>query len=136
MKIHTVKSAIYPGSDFSEVYPPARKLYNRIKARTKRHPYVRAAYFKKEKVFIELFWVHLNQQNRKHRNERLKFYGCGIELLRDTHQEPSAKKNPNQPKELLYRFAGVTKSGDLFYIQVKENQKTKRKDLMSIFPAG
>ena len=30
-------------------------------------------------------------------------------------------------------YAGVTPLGDLFYIQVKENTKTKRRDLMSIF---
>ena len=136
MKVYTVKSSVYPGTDYDEVYPPARKLYNQIKAQTKRQPYIRSAYFKKEKVFIELFWVHLNQQNRKQRNERLKFYGCGIELIRNTKQEPSSKNNPNKSNEILYRFAGVTQSGDLFYVQVKENLRSKRKDLMSIFPAG
>ena len=41
MKIHNVKSLPHPGSDYAEVYPPARKLYNQIKAQTKRNPYVR-----------------------------------------------------------------------------------------------
>lgn len=136
MKVHQVKTASYPGTDFEAVYPPARKLYNQIKAQTKRQPYVRAVYFKKEKVFIELFWIHLNQKNRKDRNQRLKYYGCGIELLRTTRQEPTTKKNPNKSSEVMHRFAGVTPSGDLFYIQVKENTRTKRKDLMSVFPAG
>lgn len=135
MKIHSVKTAPFPGTDFSELYPPARKLYNQIKAQTKRQPYVRSAYFGKDKVFIELFWVHLNQKNRKERNKRLKYYGAGIELLRKTRQQPTSKKNPNKPNETLHRFGGVTSGGDLFYIQVKENTKTKRKDFMSVFPA-
>lgn len=135
MKVHPVRTSPYPGTDFSEVYPPARKLYNQIKGQTRRQPYVRAAYFSKDKVFIELFWVHLNQKNRKERNKRLKYYGAGVELLRTTRQSPVTKKNPNMANELLHRFAGITPQGDLFYIQVKENRRTKRKDLMSVFPA-
>lgn len=135
MKVHKVKAKVFPGTDYEEVYPPARKLYNQIKSKTKRNPYVRSSYFKKEKVFIELFWIHLNQKNRKDRNKRLKYYACGIELLRETRQLPVTKKNPNKASELLHRFAGITSNGDLFYIQVKENTRTKRKDLMSIFPA-
>jgi hypothetical protein len=134
MKIQQVKATVYSGTDFEEVYPPARKLYKQIKAQTKRQPYIRAAYFNKERIFIELFWVHLNQKNRKERNKRLKYYGCGIELLRTTRQQPTTKKNPNKPSELLHRFAGVTPNNELFYVQVKEDTKTKRKDFMSVFP--
>ncbi len=135
MKVYKVKAITYPGTDYEEVYPPARKLYNQIKAQTKRHPYIKSSYFSKEKVFIELFWVHLNQKNRKERNQRLKYYACGIELLRMTRHEPTTKKNPNKSSEQLHRFAGITPNGDLFYIQIKENTKTKRKDFMSVFPA-
>lgn len=135
MKVHSIDITPYPGTDFEEVYPSARKLFNQIKAQTKRQPYVRSAYFKKEKVFIELFWVHLNQKNRKERNKRLKYYGCGIALLRETRQQPTTKTNPNKRNEYLHRFAGIAANGDLFYIQIKENLRTKRKDLMSIFPA-
>lgn len=134
MKVHKVKAAVHPGTDYKEIYPPARKLYNQIKAKTKRQPYVRSAYFNKEKVFIELFWIHLNQKNRKERNQRLKYYSCGIELLRSTRQLPTTKRNPNSSNELLHRFAGVAANGELFYIQIKENTRSKRKDLMSIFP--
>lgn len=82
-----------------------------------------------------MFWIHLNQKNRGECNKRLKFYGAGIELLRSTRQEPDTKFNPGKSGEKLYRFSGVTPSGDVFHIQVKENTRTKRKDLMSIFPA-
>lgn len=135
MKAYYVRSNPYPGSDYSELHPQARKLFNMIKGQTKRQPYVRSAYFDKNKVFIELFWVHLNQKNRKERNKRIKYYACGIELLRATRLEPVSKSNPNKHNEKLHRFAGITPQGDLFYIQVKENLRTKRKDLMSIFPA-
>ncbi len=135
MKVQQVKASPYAGTDYEEVYPPARRLYNQIKAPTKRQPYVRSSYFKKDKVFIELFWVHLNQKNRKERNRRLKFYGCGIELLRTTRLEPVTKANPNKSQEVLHRFAGITPGKELFYIQIKENMRTKRKDLLSIFPA-
>jgi hypothetical protein len=103
VKIHQVKALPISGTDYSEVYPPARRLYNQIKAHTKRRPYVRSMYFGKEKVFIELFWIHLNQKNRKERNKRLKFYGCGIELLRTSRQQPTTKVNPNKSNEQLHR---------------------------------
>jgi hypothetical protein len=54
--------------------------------------------------------------------------------LRTTRQQPTTKKNPNKPSELLHRFAGVTPNNELFYVQVKEDTKTKRKDFMSVFP--
>jgi hypothetical protein len=104
MKLHAVKTSAFPGTDYSELYPPARRPYNQIKAQTKRQSYVRSAYFKKNKVFIELAWVHLNQKNRKERNSRLKFYGAGIELLRNTKHQPITKQNPNRANELLHRF--------------------------------
>lgn len=135
MKLHHVNVGVYSGTDFEEVYPHARKLFNKIKAQTKRQPYVRSTFFSRDKVFIELFWVHLNQKNRRERNNRIKFYAAGIELLRNTRQQPTIKKNPNKSNEILYRFAGMTPNGELFYIQIKENNKTKRKDLLSIFPA-
>lgn len=135
MKIHPVNVSTQPGSSWEDVYPPARDLYNRIKAQTKRQPYIRAAYFHKDKVFIELFWVHLNQKSMKERRKRLKYYAAGIELLRTTRLQPESKKNPNKSSEVLHRFGGITQQGDLFYIQIKENTKTSRKDLMSVFPS-
>ncbi len=134
MHAHAIKEKAYSGSDFEEVYPPARRLYNQIKAQTKRRPYVRASYFRKDKVFLELFWVHLNQKSRKERTKRLKYYGCGIALLRLTRQDPTTRVNPNKPSEHMHRFAGITIDGELFYVQIKENCRTRRKDLMSIFP--
>ena len=134
IKAHQVKTSASPGSDFKEVYPPARKLYNRIKAQTKRQPYVRSKYFRNDKVFIELFWVHLNQKSQKERRKRLKFYACAIELLRETRLEPSTKPSLKRNAELFHRFAGVTQKNELFYVQIKENTRTKRRILCLFSP--
>lgn len=136
VKVHEVKAKPYPGTDFAEIYPRARRYYNQLKASTKRQPYIRSTYFDKDKVFLELFWIHLNQKNRKERNRRLKFFACGIELLRTTRSEPTVKQNPEKTNEQFYRFAGLTPSKELFYIQIKEHRRTHRKDLISIFPAN
>lgn len=134
MKVDPVKASTHSGSSWEDVYPDARRLYNRIKAQTKRQSYIRAEYFKKDKVFIELFWVHLNQKGTKERRKRLKYYAAGIELLRTTRLQPDSKRNPNKLSETLHRLGGITAQGDLFYIQVKEDTKTGRKDFMSVFP--
>lgn len=101
---------------------------------TKRNPYVRSTYFKKDKVFINLFWQHLNQKPRRDRKRRLKYYECAIDLLRNTPHEPETKPNPNGKNEIVHRFAGLTKDGDLFYVQVKEDKRSDNKYFMSVFP--
>lgn len=48
--------------------------------------------------------------------------------------EPKSKENPNEPSEILHRFAGTTKEKDLFYVHIKEDKRTGQKYLISIFP--
>lgn len=110
-------------------------VYRPIKKRTKRKPYIRSAYFKKEKVFLNLFWEHLFRKHEKDRIRRLKYFGGAIELIRYSHNQPASKENPNRRSEMLHRFAGLTKNKELFFIQIKENKKSGQKHLMSIFPA-
>ena len=40
--------------------------------------------------------------------------------------------NPNKKSELLHRFYGITKEKEIFFVQIKENVNTDRKELMSI----
>lgn len=134
MKVHSVKAAMYSGSDYEDIYPKARKLYRDITKGSRRQPYVRSSYFKNDKVFIELFWIHLNQKSQKERRKRLRYFAAAIELLRDTKQVPTIKTNPGKNHEILYRFAGITSLKDLFYVQVKEDSRSGRKDFMSVFP--
>jgi len=48
-----------PGTSYSEVRKSANDLFKQIKSKTKRRPYVKSAYFHKQKIFFDFFWVHL-----------------------------------------------------------------------------
>ncbi len=65
---------------------------------------------------------------------RMKFFACGIELIKKSKQEPISKENPNKHGEILHRFAGSTKDKELFFVQIKEEKSTGKKFLISIFP--
>ncbi|MBI5755134.1 hypothetical protein HZA41_02865 [Candidatus Peregrinibacteria bacterium] len=49
MKAFQTKAKKLHGTDFHEVRKKAFGLYQELKKRTKRKPYIRSAYFKKEK---------------------------------------------------------------------------------------
>jgi hypothetical protein len=127
------KYAKLSGSDYSEVYSKARAIYDGLKSKTKRQPYIRSTYFK-SKVFLEMFWIHNAQKYRGERMRRLRYYRCAIDLLQNSHIAPDEKLNPNGNHEKVFRFYGRAKSGDEFWVQVKEDKKTKGKYMMSIVP--
>lgn len=135
MKVYKTKTKKLSGSDYKEVSREALKLFQQIKRKTKRRPYVRSAYFNKSKIFIELFWRRIwENQNFRDKIRRVKYFPCAIELIENCKFDPISKENPNKPTEILHRFAGVTKENDLFYVQIKEDKKTGEKWLMSAFP--
>lgn len=135
MEKYQTKSKKLPGTQFSEVSKQAYKLYQSIKRGTKRRPYVRSIYFGKEKVFLPLFWHHLHEKlSHKDKIRRLKYFPCGIELLKNCRVPPVVKLNPNKKSEMLYRFTGITPNGETFFVQVKENKSNGEKWLISIFP--
>lgn len=135
MKIYQTKTRRLSGTNFHEVHEKARNFYKQIKKRTKRRPYVRSVYFKRDKIFLELFWKHLyEKQNWRDRMRRLKYFLCAIELIQKSRLEPISKENPNKNSEIFHRFIGVTPDGDQFCIQIKENKRTDQKLLISIFP--
>ena len=137
MKVYKTKAAKLIGTNFYEINQIASSLYRQIKKKTKRRPYVRSAYFKKDQVFLELFWKHLfDKSNWRDRVRRLKYFPCALELIQNNRFEPASKENPNKPGEILHRFAGVTKDKDLFYVHIKEDKKSGQKYFMSVFPAG
>lgn len=132
MEIYQTKTKKLPGTDFKEVHKQAFSYYKEIKSKTKRRPYVR---FKKEKIFLELFWGHIfEKKNWRDRMRRLKYFPCAIELIKNSHADPKSKENPNNQSEILHRFAGITKDKDLFMVQIKEEKHTGRKRLISVFP--
>lgn len=134
MKTYKTKSIILAGTSYKEISKKAFGLYNGIRRKTKRRPYVRSAYFKKDKIFLGLFWTHIYNKNYWDQMRRMKFFGCALELIQNSRFEPTSKENPNKPTEILHRFAGVTKNNDLFFVQIKEDKRTSEKWLVSVFP--
>jgi hypothetical protein len=120
---------------FHEVRKKAFNIYTKIKSRSKRRPYIRSAYFEKDKIFLSVFWQHLfDKQNWQDRMRRLKYFAAAIELIKNTKFDPKSKDNPNKTNEILHRFTGITKEKEVFYVQIKENKRTGQKYLISIFP--
>lgn len=134
MELFKTKKKKISGTSFKEVNKTAQLIYKQIKSKTKRTPYIRSRYFKKEKVFLTLFWDHLFDKKEKDRVRRLKFYDCALDLIRNSTYNPETRENFQKKDELLHRFYGETSKGEKFVVQIKENKRTKRKDLISIYP--
>lgn len=129
-------SSLLKGSDWQEILAKARHIFRKIQLRSRRKTYLRSAYFNKEKVFFDYFWIHFSQKNRKIRTKRLKYFSAAIELIEHGRHEPISKENPNGSGEILHRFYGLTRESQLFCVQIKETKRTGAKYLMSIFPPG
>lgn len=131
MKVYQSNLSKIPGRSYGDVERHARKLHRAIERRTKRTPYIKSAYFG-NKVFISVYWEHLNQKPQADRKRRLKYYALAIDLIENSRAEPTTRKNPNGRKETVYRFAGVSKEGELFYVQIKQDARGQ-KFFMSAF---
>lgn len=134
MKYYKTKTRPFTGTSYKEIRKKAFGFYREIKSKSKRKPYVRSAYFKKEKIFLDIFWSHLHEKNYWDQMRRMKFFACGIELIQKSRQEPVSKENPNKSGEILHRFAGATANNELFFVQIKEDKSSSKKFLISIFP--
>lgn len=130
-QVYTCRASLIPGHNYATVAKIARKIFNEIKGKTKRRPYIRSAYFKNEKIFFDNFWPHLNQKYHVDQLRRLKYFDCAIELIQKSHIMPSVEFVSN--KERLYRFNGIS-NGRYFALQIKEDLKRHQKFLMSVFP--
>ena len=136
MQSYRSKYKALPGTSYSEIIANARREYHAIQRRTPRRiPYVRSIYFKKDKVFLSTFWEHLKQKHPSERSNRLRFYLAALDLLRNTTATSESIIERNNPDVFLHRFAGRTSDGHYFYVQVKDNRRSGRKDFMSVFPA-
>ncbi len=134
MKSYQVKNCKLSGSSYNEVYKKAWQVYLLEKKKSKRRTYVRSVYFKKSKIFLDVFWNHLKQKNWVDRFRRLKYYFCAIELIKNSRIDPETFQDVNNSKEILHRFSGVTKNGEEFFVQIKENKRTDQKYFVSVFP--
>ncbi len=134
MNYYKTKRNKIAGTSYSEIEKKGRKVFNFVKAQTRRSPYIRSVYFRKDKIFIKLFWGHLYDKYPKDRIRRMKYIDCGFDLIRNSKIDPITRENFKAKNELLHRFYGKTKGGETYVVQIKENKRTKRKDLISIFP--
>lgn len=135
MNEYKTKSQRLAGAHWHQVFKKAFDQYKELKSKTKRRPYVRSAYFKKEKIFLGLFWHHLHEKtNIRDKTRRLKYFPCAIELIRNSKVEPITQKSKEEPNICLHRFAGITLDGKRFFVQIKENTKNNQKWLISVFP--
>lgn len=136
-KAYRTKSKKLAGSNYSEVHRKAFSLYSQIEKRSKRRAYLRSSYFNKDKIFLSIFWHHLEDKfNHKDKLRRVKFYPCALELMRNTKQAPESKENVDKKTEILHRFTGITPDNEIFFVQIKENKTNNQKHLISIFPLG
>ena len=136
MQYYQTKVGRLPGTDFREAHKNARKIYDEIRKKSKRKPHVRSKYFKKEKIFLDLFWDHLYSKKKiQDRFRRIRYYAAAIELILSTQSQPESKENPNDRSEMLHRFYGKIKNGEIFYVQIKEEKKSGSKYFISVFPA-
>jgi hypothetical protein len=131
---YQTKANLLPGTAASEVFPHARAFFRSIEKKTKRKAYIRSVYFRKDKIFLTHFWRHLFQKSRVEQVRRLKYLLCAIELLRHSRNEPSSRESTEEAGIILHRFAGLTKTKELFYVQIKECKRTNKKEFMSVFP--
>lgn len=134
MRIFKSKFNKLAATEFSEVKKLADMIFLKIKKRTKRQPYLRSKYFKRQKVFVNLFWTHLFDKKWQDRMRRLQYFEAAIDLIESSPFQPESKINPNKQSEILHRFLGKTRDGHFFCVQIKESKASKRKYLMSFFP--
>ena len=130
-----VKSNPLPGSNYKETILYAQRYWKESIQKTKRHEHVKSMYFKKEKIFLKFFWIHLHQKMTwRYKAQRVKLLPCALELItHSTFQPISVIRNRNKKSELLYRFWGICPNKTEFYVQIKENSK-HQKFFMSVFP--
>ncbi|MFC1618038.1 hypothetical protein ACFL2B_02035 [Patescibacteria group bacterium] len=134
MQIYQTKTNRLSGTDYREVHKKARAVYQKIARQTKRRPYVRSAYFGKQKIFLTIFWPHIyEKKNWRDKVRRMRYLPCAFELIQKSRFQPISKVNQNRKIEILYRFFGKTGNGKIFFVQIKENRKTGKKWLMSVF---
>lgn len=135
MKYYQTSVEKLSGSDLKEVTKKASRMYDEVIGKTRRRPYVRSKYFDKEKIFLGLFWSHLyGKLNHRDKLRRVKFFPAAIDLIQNTKYNPASIKNPHKSSEILHRFAGKTKTGEIFLVQIKEDMRTGEKFLISVFP--
>lgn len=133
--MYSCKTKAFWGHRYSDIMPQSRKVFRALQKKTKRQPYVRSMFFKKDKVFFDYFWTHLNEKSVHDRARRLKYLPCVLELLRISTCQPETFIKP-QSNAIYHQFEGKTEDDILFSVIVKQDRASGKKYLLSIFPHG
>ncbi len=114
----------------------ARLYFQALQKRNaRRQPYVRSKFFYGDKVFINIYWNHLVQKRKSEQLKRSRLLPAALDLLRNATISPTILQNYSDKQHKYFRFKGRTKDGTIFYVQVRQNLRTDRKDFMSAFMA-
>jgi hypothetical protein len=119
------------GSNEREVFSQAREIFNTYQRR-RRQPYIRSRYFDGQKVFLSMFWQHLNEKGPADRRRRIVFLAAAFDLIKNSTVKPFMEPQA-RPSSEYYRFYGKTKSCDKFCVQIMKDKKNNRY-FMSCFP--
>lgn len=120
MQYYKTRARKLPGTHWPRLLKKSIGQYKEITRKTKRRPYIRSAYFDKQKVFLGLFWQHLLEKNLHDKARRVSYFPCAIELIQKTHYEPTSKENPNRKGEIVHRFAGSTPDNEFFSCRLRK----------------
>lgn len=134
LRAYQCKTKPLPGHRFTDIIPQARRLFRSLQKQTKRRPYIRSAYFNKDKIFFDFFWQHMQQKAVIDRARRLRYFPCALELLRSTRHDPITFMDPTQPNKFVHRFLGEASGNQKFWALIKEDRKSNKKQLLSLFP--
>lgn len=97
--MHVYKSKLdkVPGTSYKEVMMAVGREYHAIQKRTpRRQPYIRSRYFRKDKIFVNQYFEHLNQKNAADRLRRLKYFSPAIDVIRNCPVAPIALQSPGK----------------------------------------
>ncbi len=135
IEIYQTKTKPVAGTNYTDVYKKSFEFHERIRKKSKRRPYIRSAYFNRQKIFLGIFWSHLHAKlNYRDKTRRAKLFPCAVELIQHSRCQPFIQQSLEEPDELLYRFAGITPDQQLFIVQIKKNMRSGGKRLISVFP--
>lgn len=133
-KIFRCTSLPLSGHRYGDIMPQARRLFREIQKKTKRRPYIRSAYFRKDKIFFDYFWVHMNQKSAIDRARRLRYLPCALELMKESRNAPKTFVKITEPGIIHDQFIGIAGDGSAFSVVIKQERATGKKYLLSIFP--
>lgn len=129
------KAAPLRGHRFVDIMPQVRKEFRTLQKRTKRRPHVRSDYFKKNKIFFDYFWQHMQRKSVVDRARRLKYFPCALEVLRKSRHNPTTFVDINQPDIIKHEFVAIAPDGVRFSVIIQEDRKTDKKQLLSLYPS-